>query len=247
MGNKKELEDIPALDAGLCIFMMQAIWSVAFYVCHIFLTPFSCAIVLNCCYLKQMVFISCRKDSDEADLVLAKEANHKCPQIVIAFYEERLTWHEDSDKKEKDTVSAWVHHLRRKQDLLHCRDNLESDIFHTQTSHFFLFPMSNNTKTANGNVISVPHWSTKAQTAEKDPPVRRRSCSGHRWHATGEGFCCFVFVFFKIFFFLIVSLFLGTCIHVCKTQNTGLRARVGTSHVNYEFVTSWVDNPMSLW
>lgn len=49
---------------------------------------------------------SCRKDSEEADLVLAKEANHKCPQIVIAFYEERLTWHEDSDKKEKDAVSA---------------------------------------------------------------------------------------------------------------------------------------------
>lgn len=50
--------------------------------------------------------LSCRKDSDEADLVLAKEANHKCPQIVIAFYEERLTWHEDGDKKEKDAVSA---------------------------------------------------------------------------------------------------------------------------------------------
>lgn len=49
---------------------------------------------------------SFRKDSDEADLVLAKEANHKCPQIVIAFYEERLTWHEDGDKKEKDAVSA---------------------------------------------------------------------------------------------------------------------------------------------
>ncbi len=51
-------------------------------------------------------FFPCRKDSEEADLVLAKEANHKCPQIVIAFYEERLTWHEDSDKKEKDAVSA---------------------------------------------------------------------------------------------------------------------------------------------
>lgn len=85
-------------------------WSSLQYCCHQSTTAVDDYVLLITCICPLTLIINClfnlRKNTDEVALLAAVEASKRWPQMVIRFYEDKLTWHGDDEQWKRKYVAV---------------------------------------------------------------------------------------------------------------------------------------------
>ncbi|KAL7874180.1 hypothetical protein SRHO_G00051500 [Serrasalmus rhombeus] len=84
----------------------------------------------------ELMFLIKWKDTDDVALLSAREASARWPQMVIGFYEDKLTWHGEEEPPMQEFISVWVRDPRiQKEDFWHAYMDYEICV-HTNSLAF---------------------------------------------------------------------------------------------------------------